>query len=124
MVHNGLDGRVFRVRRLVNGEVSNFQLESGKPMPVSSLRLHTTWDWENELWAPNVRAQWDDNEDFIPGGLIEGETVADGGWRGLWGGKFFGNGATGASHPASLAGTFGATDGTRSIAGSFGAHKQ
>ena len=108
----------------VTGEVSNFQLASGNPMPVNSLRLETTWDWENELWAPNnIRTSWDDGNS-IPGGFIEGQTIADGGWQGLWGGKFFGNGAASASHPASLAGTFGATDGTRSIAGSFGAHKQ
>ena len=108
----------------VTGEVSNFQLESGKSMPVSSLRLQTTWDWENALWVPNnIRASWDDGN-LILGGFIEGETVADGGWHGLWGGKFFGNGAVSASHPASFAGTFGATDGTRSIAGSFGAHRQ
>ncbi len=117
----GSEGELGRV----TGMVSNFQLESGSPMSVSSLRLETMWDWENELWAPNVRVQWDGNEDFIPGGLIEGETVADGGWKGLWSGKFFGNGAAGpASHPTSVAGTFGATDGTRSIAGAFGAHKQ
>ena len=110
----------------VTGMVSNFQLESGTSMPVNSLRLETAWDWQSELWAPNnIRASWDDGDNFIPGGLIEGETVADGGWWGLWGGKFFGNGPAGPTgHPASFAGTFGATDGTRSIAGSFGAHKQ
>ena len=110
----------------VTGRVSGFQLESGSPMPVSSLSLQTTWDWENNLWAPNnIRTSWDHDDNLIPGGLIEGETVADGGWWGLWSGKFFGNGADGpAGHPSSFAGTFGATDGTRSIAGSFGAHKQ
>ena len=93
-------------------------------MPVSSLTLQTWWDWDNEIWAPdNVRASWDDG-DLIPGGSIEGETLADGGWRGLWSGKFFGNGATDAGHPTSLAGTFGATDGTRGIAGSFASHRQ
>ena len=110
----------------VTGTVSGFQLESGSPMPVSALSLQTTWDWENNLWAPNnIRTSWDHDDNLIPGGLIEGETVADGGWWGLWSGKFFGNGADGpAGHPSSFAGTFGATDGTRSIAGSFGAHKQ
>ena len=100
--------------------------KAGTSMPVNSLRLETTWDWQSELWAPsNVRTSWDDSDNLIPGGFIEGETVADDGWWGLWGGKFFGNGAVGPSgHPASFAGTFGATDGTRSIAGSFGAHKQ
>ena len=110
----------------VTGMVSNFQLESGSSMPVSSLRLETTWDWQSELWAPhNIRTSWDDSDSFIPGGFIEGETVADGGWWGLWSGNFFGNGPAGpAGHPASFAGTFGATDGTRSIAGSYGVHKQ
>ena len=109
----------------VTGEVSNFHLESGKPMPVSSLSLQTAWDWENNLWLPNnIRTSWEHDDNLIPGGFIEGETVADGGWWGAWSGKFFGNGPAGASHPASFAGTFGATDGTRSIAGSFGAHQQ
>ena len=89
-------------------------------------RLETTWDWQSELWTPhNIRTSWDDSDSFIPGGFIEGETVADGGWWGLWSGNFFGNGPAGpAGHPASFAGTFGATDGTRSIAGSYGVHKQ
>ena len=109
----------------VTGEVSNFQLQSGNPMPVSSLSLQTAWDWENSLWSPdNIRDSWDDDDNFIPGGLVEGETLADAGWWGTWSGKFFGKGSAPASHPASFAGTFGATDGTRSIAGSFGAHRQ
>ena len=108
----------------VTGTVSAFQSESGSPMPLSSLRLETNWDWDDASWAPNVRTSWDHSEELIPGGFIEGETIAEGGWWGLWSGKFFGNDPAGASHPASFAGTFGATDGTRSIAGSFGAHKQ
>ena len=117
----GSEGELGRV----TGEVSNFQLESGKPMPVSSLGLQTEWDWENNLWSPNnIRTSWDHDDNLIPGGFIEGETVADGGWWGAWSGKFFGNGSADASHPASFAGTFGATDGTRSIAGSFGTNQQ
>ena len=106
----------------VTGEVSNFQLASGKAMPVSTLNLREAWDWENEVWMPaNVRTSWEYSDGLIPGGLVEGDTFAEGGWRGLWYGKFFGNGS---DRPTSLAGTFGATDGTRSIAGSFGAHAQ
>lgn len=115
----GSEGNLGRV----TGEVSGFRLESGKPMPVNSVRLQP-YSWE-EPGTPNIRTSWDDGGNLIPGGLIEGDTVADGGWHGEWGGRFFGNSAGDpAAHPTSLAGTFGATDGTRSIAGSFGAHRQ
>ena len=109
----------------ITGEVSGFRLESGDPAPVNSLRLQTMWDWDSQGWGPgNIRASWNGDDSLIPGGFIEGETVADGGWWGLWSGKFFGNGTASTDHPASFAGTFGATDGTRSFAGSFGAHQQ
>lgn len=71
------------------------------------------------------QAQTDADDDYlIPGGIINGETVADSGWWGSWGGRFFGNGSAAIGLPSAFAGTFGATDGTRSFAGSFGARRQ
>ena len=101
----------------VNGRVFDFVLDDGAPAALSELRLLT--------------ASWQDAEGpALPGGWVEGYTAADGGWWGVWGGRFFGNGvaSTGippscVEHPKSFAGTFGATDGNRSIAGSFGTHK-
>jgi len=93
----------------VTGQVSNFSLASGKPAPVSALRLQSSY-WVND----------------VPGGSFDGHTSGGGGdWRGEWGGRLFGNDpADAAAHPTSIAGTFGATDGTHIFAGSFGAHRQ
>ena len=101
----------------VDGRVFDFVLDDGAPAALSELRLLT--------------ASWRDIEGpALPGGWVEGNTAADGGWWGVWGGRFFGNGVTSTDiplsyveHPKSFAGTFGATDGNRSIAGSFGAHR-
>lgn len=64
------------------------------------------------------------------GGNFQGETGGMTGngvaLSGIWGGKFFGNGANAAEHPGSVAGTFGgnSADDLMSILGSFGAYKQ
>ena len=95
-------------------------------MPVSSLSLHTTWDWDNELWEPNIRASWDERCRFYPLADSSRERrlpPAAGEASGVV--ASFGNSAADpAAYPTSVAGTFGATDGTRSVAGSFGAHGQ
>ena len=106
----------------ITGAVSNFQLASGKSAPVSTLRLQTD-EWEGPE-ASNIRSAWNPDDAPVPGGIIEGETIADEGWWGTWGGRFFGNGKAATDLPTDFAGTFGATDGTRSVAGSFGAHVQ
>ena len=95
---------------MVTGEVSNFNLESGKPSPVSALSLPSNW------WGTD-----------FPGGRVFGNVSSSGDdyWRGEWGGRFFGNDNTDpTAHPTSFAGTFGATDVNHLITGSFGAHKQ
>ena len=67
----------------------------------------------------------DINADTYPGGFFDGATGGNG-ISGSWGGKFYGNGASAADNPGSVAGTFGATtaDGLQSFIGAFGAHKQ
>ncbi len=59
------------------------------------------------------------------GGNFRGGTSANG-YSGRWGGKLFGNGASAADQPASIAGTFGGKtdDELRSFIGAFGAYKQ
>ena len=48
-----------------------------------------------------------------------------GAWLGVWGGQFFGNGASATDHPSAFAGTFGAVHNNQgSLAGAFGAYKQ
>ena len=64
------------------------------------------------------------------GGNYSGDTsgMTDAGvaFSGVWGGKFYGNGASATDHPGSVAGTFGAktTDDLQAILGAFGAYKQ
>ena len=65
----------------------------------------------------------------VLGGNFDGDTggvTGDGvSLSGKWGGKFFGNRASPADHPGSVAGTFGANtaDGLQSIVGAFGAKR-
>ena len=106
----------------VNGRVSNFVLVGGEPAPLRELRLLTA-SWRDAEGASNLFPSQETGGPALPGGWTEGYTAADGGWWGVWGGRFYGNGLATTEHPASFAGTFGATDGNRSIAGSFGAHK-
>lgn len=113
----------------VNGRVSDFVLDSGAPAALTELRLLAA-SWRDAQGTSNVFPSQDADGPALPGGWVEGYTAADGGWWGVWGGRFFGNGVTSTDipasyveHPRSFAGTFGATDGNRSFAGSFGAHK-
>ena len=113
----------------VDGRVSDFVLDSGAPAALRELRLLAA-SWRDAQGTSNVFPSQDTDGPALPGGWIEGYTAADGGWWGIWGGRFFGNGVTSTDipasyveHPRSFAGTFGATDGNRSFAGSFGAHK-
>ena len=100
---------------VVSGQVSGFVLQSGEPAPLPELRLlPTTIDASNDAEPASQIAT------PLPGGWVDGDTAASGGWHGVWGGRFFGNG--GGEHPTSFAGTFGATDGNRRFAGGFGAH--
>ncbi len=104
----------------ISGSVSNFVLGSGNPSPLSELML--TGDDTGNIWPG-----WPGTEWTISGGYIGGGAHSDDdyGWYGGWGGKFYGNdNADPTAHPTSFAGAFGATDGDRHIAGSFGAHKQ
>ena len=113
----------------VGGKVSDFALDNGEPAPLSELRLQPV-SWRDGTGGANIFPSHEPDGAALPGGWIEGYTAADGGWLGVWGGRFFGNGPTAADvpdsyaeHPGSFAGTFGATDGNHSVAGSFGAHK-
>ncbi len=63
------------------------------------------------------------------GGFFNGDTSADGGFIGKWGGQFYGNGSSATDdHPNSASGTFGATSnsnsGMESFVGAFGAYEQ
>ena len=93
----------------MTGALSNFNLASGDPSPVSALSLASGW-WQVD----------------IPGGRILGSvSSSDGNWSGTWGGRFYGNDpADPAAHPTAFAGTFGADDDARLFAGSFGAREQ
>ena len=113
----------------VGGRVSEFALDNGEPAPLGELRLLPV-SWRNGAGVSNIFPSHETNGTALPGGWVEGYTAADGGWLGVWGGRFFGNGRSAtdvpdsyAGHPGSFAGTFGATDGNHSLAGSFGAHK-
>ena len=104
-------------------------LDNGAPAALSELRLLAA-SWRDAPGTSNVFPSQNADSPALPGGWVEGYTAADGGWRGVWAGRFFGNGVTSTDippsyveHPRSFAGTFGATDGNRSFAGSFGAEK-
>ena len=112
------------------GSVYGFEIESGEESPLQSLDLNGA-PWRDE--RNNIFDSWQGGGP-LPGGLVQGWTGADVGtarWRGSWGGKFFGNGVATTDLPASyvglpsaFAGTFGATDGDHTFAGSFGARRQ
>ena len=113
----------------VGGRVSGISLDSGEAAPLSELRLLPV-SWRNGTGVSSIFPSHESGSAALPGGWVEGYTAADGGWLGVWGGRFFGNSLTDtnvpdsyAEHPGSFAGTFGATDGNHSVAGSFGAHK-
>ena len=109
----------------IGGSIANFSLGSGMASPLNTLLL-SAYEFDDGNSISARPPWWSDEQGLMPGGFIDGDTLseADGKWWGTWGGKFFGNGSTPTDHPASFAGTFGATDGERSFAGSFGAHEQ
>ena len=113
----------------VGGEVSDFALDNGEAAPLSKLRLLPV-SWRNGTGVSNIFPSHESGGAALPGGWIEGYTAADGGWLGVWGREILwqrphrcGRADSYAEHPGSIAGTFGATDGNHSVAGSFGAHK-
>ena len=108
----------------IGGSVSNFELGSGKPSPLSELLLGADSFGEG---IGNISPGWPgDHEGSISGGFIGGPAHSnDGRWHGGWDAKFYGNDdADPTAHPTAFAGAFGANDGDRHVAGSFGAHKQ
>ena len=111
---------------MIEGSVSNFELASGKPSPLSELLLIASdFDDEPDNGITNISPGWPGDDGSISGGFVGGPAHSDDGWRGGWDAKFYGNDdADPTAHPTSFAGAFGANDGERHIAGSFGAHKQ
>ena len=104
----------------VAGKVYEFNIEGGKISPLMELSLGLPSRGEG---IRNIFESRFDDGSPLPGAWVEGLTEAAGGWHGRWGGQFFGNGGAGTDLPTSFAGTFGATDDDRSIAGSFGVHR-
>ena len=112
---------------MIEGSVSNFELASGKPSPLSELLLIASdFDDEPDNGITNISPGWPGDDGSISGGFVGGPAHSnDGRWGGGWDAKFYGNDdADPTAHPTSFAGAFGANDGERHIAGSFGAHKQ
>ena len=105
------------------GRVYDFNIDGVQTSPLAELTLGGPPFWRDSETS-NIFQTPLFPTNPVPGGFIEGDTSADGGWQGRWGGKFFGNGSAAADHPTSFAGTFGATDGDRSLVGSFGADKK
>ena len=105
------------------GRVYDFNMDGGQTSPLAELTLGGPPFWR-DTETSNIFQTGFQSTDHVPGGFIEGDTSADGGWQGRWGGKFFGNGDAASDHPTSFAGTFGATEGDRSVVGSFGADRQ
>lgn len=108
----------------ITGSVSNFALGSGRPSPLSELLLVAS-DFDDGPGDTNIAPGWPGDDGSISGGFVGGPAHSNDGWQGGWDAKFYGNDATDSTaHPTSFAGAFGATDGDRHIAGSFGAYKQ
>lgn len=109
---------------MISGSVSNFELGSGKPSTLSELLLVAS-DFDDGPGNTNISPGWPGDDGSISGGFVGGPAHSNDGWQGGWDAKFYGNDdADPTAHPTSFAGAFGATDGDRHIAGSFGAHKQ
>ena len=107
----------------ISGSVSNFELGSGKPSPLSELLLVADSFGDG---LGNISPGWPGDNGSISGGFIGGSAYSnDGRWDGGWDAKFYGNDdADPTAHPTAFAGAFGANDGDRHVAGSFGAYKQ
>ena len=106
------------------GHVHDFRMDDGRTPPLTRLDLQTA-SWRED-GTTNIHESYVDGPP-LDGGWIEGNVytgTSTATWLGVWGGKFFGNGAAAGTLPTGFAGTFGATDGDRSFAGSFGASQQ
>jgi hypothetical protein len=106
------------------GRVHDFRMDDGQTPPLTELNLQTA-SWR-EGGTTNIHQSYVEGPP-LPGGWIEGNVYAGTDtavWLGVWGGKFFGNGAAASDLPTGFAGTFGATDGDHSFAASFGASQQ
>ncbi|MDE0207790.1 MAG: hypothetical protein OXP66_17380 [Candidatus Tectomicrobia bacterium] len=99
-----------------SGWVTGFVLDYRERSPLPELRLLPA----AILGSDELSESGSTEATLLPGGWVHGGTAAVGGWRGEWGGRFFGNGA--GEYPSSFAGTFGATDGNHRFAGGFGVH--
>ena len=71
----------------VNGRVFDFILDDGASAVPSELRLLTV-TWRDAEGTSNVFPSQDAEGPALPGGWVEGNTAADGGWWGVWGGRF------------------------------------
>ena len=107
----------------IGGRVYDFNIDGGKTSPLTELSLGPIPERNNNIYLSWNHAWLQEGWVSWAGGWTEGETSADGGWQGRWGGLFFGNGGAATDHPTSFAGTFGATKGDQSFAGSFGAER-
>ena len=108
----------------IAGRVYDFVIDGDTTSPLAELDLHTA-PWRGD-GTTNIFPSYEGAPPF-PGGWVDGESytvTATGMWVGRWGGKFFGNGDAGTDLPTAFAGTFGATDGDHTFAGSFGARRQ
>ena len=108
----------------VEGRVYEFEIAGGATTSLTELGLNTA-PWRGDGTTNIFQSLWEGPP--FPGGWIEGSSYAEAGtarWLGSWGGKFFGNGSAAGDLPSAFAGTFGATDGDHTFAGSFGARRQ
>ena len=108
----------------IEGRVYEFEIDGRETSPLTELGLYTA-PWR-EGGTTNIH-QSEVGRDPLPGGWVEGNAYTGtdtATWLGIWGGKFFGNGTAATALPTAFAGTFGATDGDHSFAGSFGASQQ
>ena len=109
----------------VSGSVSGFALENDNAAPLSTLTLGSV-SFRDGSGAQNIFPADNTEAAPVPGGWVVGNTSGgDGAWSGVWGGQFFGNGASATDRPSAFAGTFGAAHASQgSLAGAFGAHNQ
>ena len=101
----------------LSGWITGFALDDGGPSALTELRLLPALILDSD----DLSESGSTHPALLSGGWVHGETAAAGGWQGVWGGRFFGNGAD-SEFPSSFAGTFGATDGNHRFAGGFGVH--
>ena len=109
----------------IEGRVYEFEIDGGATTSLTELGLYTA-PWRGEGTTNIFPSRWEGASPF-PGGWVDGQTYRATGratWQGVWSAKFFGNGSAAGDLPSAFAGTFGATDGDHTFAGSFGARRQ